>query len=111
MTWKPDAHRDPYTWLAALGGHASIGLALWLACMWGSPWGAVVAASLIYAGFESWQADKYGLLLLDSLLDWVGVTFGALIGAALWTHNWPLAAVSVASCLIIAWAGYRKRRQ
>lgn len=109
MTWKPDSHRDPYVWTAVLGGHLAIGVALWIACMWGHPWAAVLAASLLYAAWESWSAAKWGLLLWDSLLDWVGVTFGAFTACGLWLQSWPLAAVCGASALIIGIAGYRTR--
>lgn len=109
--WKPDAHQSPYVWLAALGGHLSIGVALWIACMWGAPWAAVLAASLLYAAWEAWSADKWGLLFWDSLLDWVGVTFGAFAGAAIWLHIRPLAAACCACALAIGYAGYRKRQR
>lgn len=109
MSWKPDAHRDPYVWIAALGGHLAIGVALWIACMWGSPVAAVVAASLLYAAWEVWSASKWGLLLFDSILDFVGVTFGAVTALGLWQRSWPLAAVCCACALAIGFAGYRKR--
>ena len=58
---------------------------------------------------ESWSATKWGLLFWDSLLDWIGVTFGALTAAGLWMQSWPIAALCCVSALIIGYAGYRKR--
>ena len=111
MTWKPDSHRDPYVWLAALGGHLAIGVALWLAFAWLGPWWAVAAASAAYVAiWEIPSARRWGLLLFDSTLDAVGVTFGALTAAGLWSQDWPLAAWCVASCNVIAIAGHEKRR-
>lgn len=112
MSWHPDAHNDnPHYWLAVFGGHASIGLALWLACMWGGVWVAVFSASMLYAAFEAWQARQWSPLIWDSVLDWVGVTFGAMAGAFLWSHDWPGAAWCIASCLVIGFAGYETRKR
>lgn len=110
MTWKPDAHSSPYVWLAALGGHLSIGVALWLAFAWLGPWWAVAGAAALYGVWEAISAYRWGLLLFDSILDAVGVTFGALTAAALWQQSWPQAAVCCACALIIAYAGYDARR-
>lgn len=110
MTWHPDAHRDRYVWLAAFGGHCAIGISLWIACLWLGPWWAVVAASAMYAAWEIAGAVRWRVLVMDSLLDWTGVTFGAMTGAFLWAHEWGGAAWCVASCLVIGFAGWEKRR-
>lgn len=108
--WRPDAPRDAYAWLAAFGGHLAVGVSLWLALAWLGPWWAVVAASAAYAAWEIAAARIWGLLLMDSLLDWVGVTFGTLTAAFLWTQDWPGAAWCCAACVVIAIAGSEKRR-
>ena len=111
MSWEPDAHTDPHVWLATLGGHLSIGVALWLAFAWLGPWWAVGAAAVAYVViWEIPSARRWGLLLLDSILDWVGVTFGAMTGAYIWHQQWDGAAWCVASCIVIAIAGSEKRR-
>lgn len=111
MSWEPDAHADAYVWTAALGGHLAIGVALWIAAHWFGPWWAVVAASAAYSLWEIASAWRWGLLLMDSLLDTVGVTFGALTAAGLWVQSWPLAAICCACACIIAYAGHEKRRR
>ena len=110
MSWEPDAQSDAHYWLSVLGGHLSIGVALWLAFAWLGPWWAVAAAAALYSAWEIYSARRWGLLLADSILDAVGVTFGALTAAALWSQGWPLAAWCVASCIVIAIAGSEKRR-
>lgn len=110
LDWRPEAQRDPYGWLAVFGGHLSIGVALWLAFAWLGPWQAVAAASAIYALWEARGAYRHGLLLWDSLLDWCGVTFGALTAAALWQQLGPLAAGCCAAALVIGASGAIKRQ-
>lgn len=110
MTWRPESPAAAYPWLAAFGGHLAVGVALWLAFAWLPPVWACVAASLAYALlWEGVSAYRYGLMLMDSILDTVGVTFGALTAAGLWQQSWPLAAWCCASCLVIAYAGWRRR--
>lgn len=108
--WEPDAQSDAHYWLSVLGGHLSIGAALWLAFAWLGPWWAVAAAAAGYACWEVWSARRWGLLLFDSLLDTVGVTFGALTAAGLWLHSWPLAALCCVCAFVIGFAGYSTRR-
>lgn len=111
MMMPPVAHTDPHHWLATYGGHTAIGLALWLGCLWAGVWGAVAVASVAYAAFEVVQARSVAVpLVWDSILDWLGVTFGAMTGAFLWAHGWGGAAWCVASCLVIGYAGWEKRR-
>lgn len=106
-----EAQRDSYTWMAVLLAHFAIGSDLWVLFRgWGDCEG-VIATAVAYAAFERLQGYIGGRMLYwDSLLDWVGVTLGAVAEMMLWQHNVALFWGAVASIGVLAIVGGLVRR-
>lgn len=119
----PEAHRDPYVWAAVFFAHLGIGLVLFVIgetlmagirpehydvvpLAFGGAFSVAALGLVVYAGFEAVQAIvSRSPRLWDSVLDWVAVAIGVLIGAHLVAAN-PLPALFLSiSAVIIAAIG------
>ena len=91
MFSTPEAQADAYTWAAVLLAHAMIGAMLTaiLAALNGDRgWRAAAIVSTLYGLiWEGGQLLLSGSEIWDSVLDWVAVSCGAALCAAIWLHR------------------------
>ena len=110
----PDAQADAYTWAAVLLAHAMIGAvltAILTALNSGRAWWAATIVSTLYCLiWEGGQLLLSGSEIWDSVLDWVAVSCGAALCAAIWLHRRGIAAAVAGALLLILSIGAGKRR-
>lgn len=84
-----ESHADAYVWMVVWIAHTAIGITLWTIMSGASsPLGGLIWTAVLFALFERAQGIIGGRMLWwDSVLDWVGVTFGAYAGWALWDND------------------------
>lgn len=113
MFSTPEAQADAYTWAAVLLAHAMIGAGLTalLTALIGRAWRAAVMVSALYGLiWEGGQLRLSGGGVWDSALDWVAVSCGAILCAAIWLHRRGIAAAVAGTLLLILSIGAGKRR-
>ena len=114
MFSTPEAQADAYTWAAVLLAHAMIGAMLTaiLAALNGDRgWRAAAIVSTLYGLiWEGGQLLLSGSEIWDSVLDWVAVSCGAALCAAIWLHRRCVAAAVAGALLLILSIGAGKRR-
>lgn len=114
MFSTPEAQADAYTWAAVLLAHAMIGAMLTaiLAALNGDRgWRAAAIVSTLYGLiWEGGQLLLSGSEIWDSVLDWVAVSCGATLCAAIWLHRRGIAAAVAGALLLILSIGAGKRR-
>ena len=118
----PDAHADPYVFVAALLGHAQVGFALvaivaaallilrWLVNVLGAGRSALLIVVVVYAVAWEGLVQRYGAGLLDAGVDTLAVAMGGLAGLSAWLRRGALVAVSLAVTAGVAVAGVWRRR-
>lgn len=112
MNWltNPEAQKDPHYWVSVFGAHTAIGAVLWVFFL------DLVDQPVFWASLSYlilWELVQYLIYRAngwDSILDWIAVTFGALISAAIWEHDMTTAKAGIFSALIIATVGGLVRR-
>lgn len=111
MLQTPDAQADAYTWAAALLGHFAIGVALTAALGWLlGAWRAVAFICATYTvGWEGMQIAIYGSSWLDSFIDALAVSCGAVVAAGAWRNKGLAVAASLALMGALGWFGVKRR--
>lgn len=108
----PDAQADAYGWIAALLGHAFIGLCLaaligWRAGAWR---GAAIASVGYLLLWEGAQIAFFGGGVADGLVDAAAVTCGAIVAAGAWRNKGAAVVAALGLLAAIGVKGVRDRR-
>ena len=115
---SPSAQLDPHYWAATYAGHIAIGSGLWLALIYPAMFfdvdpallAALVAAVAYALIWEGVQLACFKAGLWDSILDAVGVAFGALVIAFVARHELGFAICAALAAAVVAAVGVKVRK-
>lgn len=112
MFLTPESHQNAYDWASALLAHAMIGISLTALFSWAlGAWRGAVIAILCYATlWEGGQLVLANASLLDSFVDALAFSCGAVIVAASWKRQAPGVAIPIALMAITLWRGVVQRK-
>ncbi|WP_277022292.1 hypothetical protein [Paracoccus hibiscisoli] len=108
----PDAQADAYGWIAALLGHAFIGLFLTAVIGWraGAWRGAAIASVGYLLLWEGAQVAFFGGGIADGLVDAASVACGAVVAAGAWRNKGAAVGAALALLAVIGVVGVSRRR-
>lgn len=112
MLRTPEAQADAYGWIAALLGHAFIGLFLTALIGWrtGAWRGAAIASVAYLLLWEGAQVAFFRGGIADGLVDAAAVACGAVVAAGAWRNKGAAVVAALGLLAAIGVKGVRNRR-